>query len=235
MFWLSFLSLLSFLSFLSPTFIVSPAVPVLLTETHNQSILDILLKIPSPPVLVCQFCPRDVLTRCRKWQWQLFRHLNNIFLYFQFCVHSVSTLARFNIMWQNMKKKTVLISASFNYALSPLLKVGWGGLTPKLVCLRRCMSCQLTRHVTLSRDPSPAHHLQISNKSKYMDCSYKITQYVKGYLLSGAKDRKSCIIYFLSCAGSRLYPLLCLSQNLETLIYGDSIALNRSRNTNKNT
>ena len=56
MFWLSFLSLLSFLSFLSPTFIVPPAFPVLLTETHDQSILDsgmrikdILMEIPSPP------------------------------------------------------------------------------------------------------------------------------------------------------------------------------------------
>ena len=68
-----------------------------------------------------------------------------------------------------------------------------------------------------------------------MDCSHKNTQYVKGYLLSGAKDRKSCIIYFLSCVGSQLYPLLCLSQNLETLIYGDSIAQNRARKTNKNT
>ena len=143
MFWLSFLSLLSFLSFLSPTFIVSPAFPVLFTEKHNQSILhsgvriqDILLEIPPPPpVLVCQFCPRDVLTRCRKWQWQFFRNLNKIFLDFQFCIPSVSTLAWFNIMWQNMKIKTVFISASFNYALSPLLKVWWGGLAPKLVCL----------------------------------------------------------------------------------------------------
>ena len=118
-------------------------------------------KYPPPPVLVCQFCPRDVLTRCRKWQWQFFRNLNKIFLDFQFCIPSVSTLAWFNIMWQNMKIKTVFISASFNYALSPLLKVWWGGLAPKLVCLRRCMSCQLTRHVTPSQG---IHHTPTTYK-----------------------------------------------------------------------
>ena len=195
-------------------------------------IKDILLEIPCPPVSILpSWCTYEV----QKMTMAAFQESEQHISSFQFCIPSVSTLAGSNIMWQNMKIKTVSFSASFNYALSPLLKIGWGGLAPKLVCLRRCMSCQLTRHVTLSRDPSPAHHLQISNKSKYMDCSYKITQYVKGYLLSGAKDRKSCIIYFLSCAGSRLYPLLCLSQNLETLIYGDSIAQNRARNMNKNT
>ena len=59
------------------------------------------------------------------------------------------------------------------------------------------MSCQLTRHVTLSRDPSPAHHLQISNKSKYMDCSYKITQYVKGYLVPKIGKVVSYILFLV--------------------------------------
>ena len=183
LFWLSLLSLLSFLSFLSPTFNASPAFPVLFTETHDQSILDsgmrikdILLETSPPPRM--SILSSVVLTRCKKWQWKLFRNLNNKFLDLLFCIPSVMTLAWFNIMWQNMKIKTVFVSASFNYTLSLLLKAGWGGVAPKLVCLRRCMSCQLTRHVTLSRDPSPAHHLQISNKSKNMDSSYEITQYV---------------------------------------------------------
>ena len=45
MFWLSLLSLLFFLFFLSPSFIVSPAFHVLLTETHGESILDSGMRI----------------------------------------------------------------------------------------------------------------------------------------------------------------------------------------------
>ena len=137
---------------------------------------------------------------------------------FQFCIPSVSTLAGSNIMWQNMKIKTVSFSASFNYALSPLLEIGWGGptLKLKLVCLRRCMSCQLTRHVTLSRDPSPAHHLQISNKSKYMDCSNKITQYVKGYLVPKIGKVVSYISFLVRDPGFILY---CVSLRIWRRLY----------------
>ena len=97
------------------------------------------------------------------------------------------------------------------------LKVGFGGLAhAKLVCLRRCMSCQLTRHVTLSRDPSPAHHLQISNKSKNMDSSYEITQYVGGYLVPKIGKVISYISFLVRDPGFILY---CVSLRIWRRLY----------------
>ena len=97
------------------------------------------------------------------------------------------------------------------------LNVGFGGLAhAKLVCLRRCMSCQLTRHVTLSRDPSPAHHLQISNKSKNMDSSYEITQYVEGYLVPKIGKVVSYISFLVRDPGFILY---CVSLRIWRRLY----------------
>ena len=78
------------------------------------------------------------------------------------------------------------------------------------------MSCQLTRHVTLSRDPSPAHHLQISNKSKNMDSSYEITQYVEGYLVPKIGKVVSYISFLVRDPGFILY---CVSLRIWRRLY----------------